>query len=116
LVDRVGSQVTQEPMIISAPSPISTPMPAPTSHIPVAAQREVYEKYKTKCAFPTCDRPFDQLHHRKRFSIFKDHNPSDIIPLCNTHYELVSTGLIKNEQELPEKWTVKEKEGSTSGS
>ncbi len=108
------SKPTLRPTLMTASTAMSepTPMPAPTRHIPVAAQREVYKKYETKCAFPTCNRPFDQLHHRKRFSIFKDHNPSDIIPLCNTHHALVHTGLIKNEQDLPEKWAVKEKEGN----
>jgi len=107
-----ANNITKKPMIISTTSPTHIPMSAPTRHIPVAAQREVYKKYKTKCAFPTCNRPFDQLHHRKRFSIFKDHNPGDIIPLCNTHHSLVHTGLIKNEKDLPEKWAVKEKEGN----
>ena len=97
--------------VIDNPQSQSTPT-TPTRHIPASSKQQVQIKYKTRCAFRNCNKPSEQLHHRKRFSIFKDHNPAEIIPLCKTHHALVHTGLIKNEKDPPEKWMVKDKEGN----
>jgi hypothetical protein len=60
----------------------------PTRHIPAQIQKNIKEKYGTKCSAPGCGKPATQLHHQKPFAQFKTHNPTCIKPLCHGHHEL----------------------------
>jgi len=73
-------------------------------YIPVKIRKEALSKTKGKCAYPNCNKPADLFHHRERFSEIKNH--SSIIPLCKCHHEFAHNGLIKNEQQEPEKWQL----------
>lgn len=63
-------------------------------------------KYKNKCGFPGCKWPAVEMHHIKRFAIFKRHRVEEIVPLCKIHHELAHAGLIENEEGEVEKWNV----------
>lgn len=67
----------------------------------------ISEKFHGKCAFPNCKWPATNLHHTKRFSIVKRHLTEEIVPLCKIHHELAHAGLIKNEEDAPDKWELK---------
>lgn len=77
--------------------------------IPVSVRRVLQAKYRGYCGFPTCARPATSLHHTKRFSLEKGHDPQFIVPLCKAHERLVHNGLVENEEASPEKWRVLQK-------
>jgi hypothetical protein len=76
-----------------------------TRHIPAHKKREIAEKYKGRCAFPSCRQPGGFLHHAHRFALHKKHE--QIVPLCKTHHELAHQSLIKNETRRPKHWRIK---------
>lgn len=77
--------------------------------IPVGVRRVLQAKYRGYCGFPSCARPATSLHHTKRFSLDKGHDPAFIVPLCKAHERLVHNGHVENEQDPPEKWRVLQK-------
>lgn len=76
--------------------------------VPEAIKQYVKAKYGDKCAFPLCNKPAVILHHTKRFSLQKNHDPDFIVPLCKEHHDLAHAGLIANEEEPPEKWVLRD--------
>lgn len=61
---------------------------ATTRYIPAQIRKNLKREYGGKCAHPTCNRQFTQIHHTKKFSIFKSHDPRYLQPLCSGHHEL----------------------------
>ncbi|MEK9159856.1 MAG: hypothetical protein AAB383_03955 [Patescibacteria group bacterium] len=77
--------------------------------IPAIVMRVLQAKYRGYCGFPCCARPATSLHHTKRFSLEKGHDPAFIVPLCKIHERLVHSGHVENEEDPPEKWRVLQK-------
>lgn len=75
--------------------------------IPVAIRQFIKAKYGNKCAFPSCKKPAVILHHTKRYSLQKNHDPNFIVPLCKDHHGLAHEGMIKDENLPPEKWELR---------
>jgi len=71
-------------------------------NIPEAIKKKIREKYQGRCGYPGCNKPSTVLHHTKRYAVSPNHE--NIIPLCSEHHQIVHTGWIKNETDLPEKW------------
>lgn len=63
-------------------------------HVPSKIKRFVLAKYNGRCAFPSCNRPYSELHHAERFFFDNKHDPDTIIPLCASHHSLAHKGLI----------------------
>ena len=84
-----------------------------TRHIPTNIKRIIQAKYKGFCAFPNCCKPATSLHHTKRFALEKKHDPEKIIPLCTAHERLAHAGLIKNEDNSPETWSLQKEPDKT---
>lgn len=76
--------------------------------IPVAVKQIIKAKYGDKCAFPSCKKPAAILHHTKRYSLQKNHDPNFIVPLCKDHHELAHKGMILNEEAQPEQWKLRD--------
>lgn len=74
--------------------------------IPVDVRRVIQATYHGYCAFPTCDKPGTSLHHTKRFSLDRRHDPNSIVPLCKNHERLVHSGLVENEEDSPRQWRL----------
>ncbi|MBU1019391.1 MAG: hypothetical protein ABII07_03950 [Patescibacteria group bacterium] len=72
------------------------------SRIPVKQKRELYGKYKGKCAIKDCKNPANEFHHTKRFA--KDGTHEGVVPLCHEHHQIAHAGLIENEQDDPKDW------------
>lgn len=77
--------------------------------IPALVRRMLMAQYQGLCGFPNCMRPGTSLHHTKRFSLNKDHDPRFIVPLCKAHERLVHSGLIENEEDPPKNWRILQK-------
>ncbi|PIQ79013.1 hypothetical protein COV81_03555 [Candidatus Peregrinibacteria bacterium CG11_big_fil_rev_8_21_14_0_20_41_10] len=76
-----------------------------TRYIPAQTKREAVDRHNGKCAFPGCNKPYQEIHHPQRFAIKKSHE--DIVPLCKNHHHIAHAGLIKNEEQAPALWSVK---------
>lgn len=83
------------------------PVESKSAYIPAAIKNYVIEKYHGLCAFPGCNKEFDELHHTYRFSLTGVHDPDQIVPLCKQHHDLAHHGLIENESKSPDKWQVR---------
>ncbi len=78
-----------------------------TSHEPPeSVKRILKKKYGNKCAFPNCNKPFENFHHTKRYALHQTHE--NIVLLCQDHHDLVHAGFIGNEYDPPEKWRLRE--------
>lgn len=71
-------------------------------HVPAEIKRFVLAKYNKRCAFPSCNKPYVELHHTERFFFENKHDPNTIIPLCASHHSLIHKGFINDEN-----WKVK---------
>ncbi|MFA5829907.1 MAG: hypothetical protein WC843_05460 [Candidatus Gracilibacteria bacterium] len=71
----------------------------PTRHILVETQRQLKVQYYEMCGYPGCNKPAENKHHTKRFSL--EHVHEAIVPLCKIHHQLAHHGLIKNEEMVP---------------
>jgi len=76
--------------------------------IPVKIEKFVLERTNGNCAYPGCPKPYEILHHTKRWAIHRTHDPDYIQPLCRSHERLAHLGLIENELGPPENWHIKE--------
>lgn len=76
--------------------------------IPAIIEKVIMAKYGNICAFRNCGKPWELMHHIKRFSISKNHDPDNIVPLCKKHHALAHAGLIANENDSPEKWYLRD--------
>ncbi|MFA5821116.1 MAG: hypothetical protein WC873_03400, partial [Candidatus Gracilibacteria bacterium] len=64
-------------------------------YIPVMTKRTVIERTGGKCAHENCNKPYEVLHHMKRWAVSRDHK--SIVPLCKGHHEFAHNGLLKND-------------------
>lgn len=58
----------------------------------------------SRCQYPGCNKPYQQLHHPKRFSESKNHE--SLVALCSDHHEFMHNGLIENEQATQQYWQI----------
>ncbi|MBI2634875.1 hypothetical protein HYW82_04385 [Candidatus Peregrinibacteria bacterium] len=75
-----------------------------TRHIPAPKKLEELAKTNGHCAYPNCNHPPENWHHRDRFSQSKSHE--SVVPLCKNHHQFMHNGLIKNEMAEPENWEI----------
>ena len=59
------------------------------------------EKTSGLCAYPGCMKPYEILHHTKRFALDHTHDPDTLVPLCKAHERVAHSGLIEDEEMLP---------------
>ncbi len=57
-------------------------------YIPVAVRRVLNEEHGTKCSIPECSKKAQEIHHTRRFSLSKSHDPHYLAPLCREHHQL----------------------------
>jgi hypothetical protein len=57
-------------------------------YIPASIRRVLRKEHGSKCAVPTCTKPFTELHHTRRFSLAKSHDPHFLAPLCKEHHTI----------------------------
>ncbi|MBN1495070.1 HNH endonuclease, partial [Candidatus Peregrinibacteria bacterium] len=62
-------------------------MPA-NRYIPIEVRRVVTLEHGNICSAPGCNRPAENLHHKKGFAIDQCHDPRYLKPLCRGHHEL----------------------------
>ncbi|MFA5829689.1 MAG: hypothetical protein WC843_04295 [Candidatus Gracilibacteria bacterium] len=70
-----------------------------THYISIETQRQLKVEYNEMCGYPGCNKPAENKHHTKRFSLEHDHK--NIVPVCKIHHQLAHHGLIKNEEMKP---------------
>jgi len=87
------------------PSPGTKPV---TRYIHAAQKRTIIAQTAGKCAYPGCQRPYDQIHHRERFSNQPSHSKShkSAIPLCTNHHKFAHNQLISNESGSRDEWML----------
>ena len=83
-------------------------------YVPAKIEKYVLAKTNNICAFPGCTKEYKYLHHTWRFSLTKTHDPDTLIPLCKAHERMAHAGLIKNENQPPENWSIKLEADKTS--
>jgi hypothetical protein len=57
-------------------------------YLPVAVRKVLREEHGTKCSIPGCSRAAQEIHHTRRFSLSKSHDPHFLAPLCREHHQL----------------------------
>jgi len=62
-------------------------------YIPAKIRQNAIAKTNGKCAYPSCTKTFENLHHKDYFARTKSHQ--NIIPLCKIHHEYAHNGLIQ---------------------
>ncbi len=61
----------------------------PTSrYVPARIRNIIREEHGIKCSRAGCKKPAKQIHHEKRFSKVRLHDPRFLKPLCKAHHEL----------------------------
>jgi len=71
-------------------------------YIPANQKRQVIGD--GQCAYPSCNRPFENFHHPERYAKTKNHKT--LIALCKQHHEFMHNGLIENETAKQQLWKV----------
>jgi hypothetical protein len=59
-----------------------------TRYVPVAVKRVLQEEHGNKCSIPGCSKAAVEIHHTRRFSLSKSHDPHYLAPLCREHHQL----------------------------
>ena len=59
-----------------------------TRYVPVAVRRVLREEHGSKCSIPGCSKAAEEIHHTRRFSLSKSHDPHYLAPLCREHHQL----------------------------
>ncbi|MBN1494776.1 HNH endonuclease [Candidatus Peregrinibacteria bacterium] len=62
-------------------------------HIPVKSRYNLEQKYNGRCAYPGCNKPAEQIHHKDGFSITKNHE--NLMPLCKAHHDFAHMSAVK---------------------
>jgi hypothetical protein len=78
-------------------------------HIPTKIENHVIKRSNGICEYPGCCKPYEILHHTRRFALYKEHDPDSIVALCEGHERLIHQGLIKNEHKPPGFWKIRKK-------
>ncbi len=58
--------------------------------VPAQQRREVSAETNGKCSIPGCNKPAEEIHHKKPWAIFKKHD--ELQALCKGHHELKHQG------------------------
>ena len=93
----VDTQVDRNKEVTKKPKPVNTGR----RHVPAKIKKYVTKQTSGLCAYPGCVKPYDILHHTKRFAIDPTHDPETLKPLCKAHERLAHAGLIESEEEEP---------------
>ena len=101
-------QAYQAQVEAEKPTVEEIPERAKSRHIPAKIKNYVLAKTVGTCAFPSCYKPYEILHHTDRFALTHSHNPDKLVPLCRAHERLAHLGLIENENKPPSEWRVRE--------
>ena len=83
------------------------PEKAKSRYVPAAIKSYALAKTNGACAFPSCYKPYEILHHTDGFALTHSHNPDKLVPLCRAHERLAHLGLIENENKPPNEWRVR---------
>lgn len=69
-------------------------------YVPINIKRQIIQKTEGKCAHENCNKPYEILHHTKRFALNKNSESvhENIIPLCREHHEFAHNGLLKEDK------------------
>ena len=59
-----------------------------TRYVPVAVKKVLREEHGSKCSIPGCSKAAEEIHHTRRFSLTKSHDPHYLAPLCRAHHQL----------------------------
>ncbi|PIR55270.1 hypothetical protein COU74_02615, partial [Candidatus Peregrinibacteria bacterium CG10_big_fil_rev_8_21_14_0_10_36_19] len=85
---------------IKAPSGEHIPV---SRYIPAKIRQNVIAKANGKCAYPTCIKSFENLHHVDYFA--HTHNHQNLVPLCKIHHEFMHNGVVAESES--QKWRLK---------
>ena len=69
--------------------------PAKSRYIPAEIKKIIKQEFGDKCAILNCKTPYDEIHHKQRFSLYQSHDPNLLIPLCKGHHEITHTVDVK---------------------
>jgi hypothetical protein len=69
-------------------------------YIPASIRRVVRKEHGSKCSVPTCTKPSTELHHTRRFSLAKSHDPRFLAPLCKEHHTIAHLSDLKVREKL----------------
>lgn len=73
-------------------------------YIPVAIRKIVLNTTRGGCAYPGCNRPYENFHHRERFANGGRHD--SIVPVCGAHHEFAHNGLVRRELADAKEWEL----------
>ncbi len=63
----------------------------PSRYIPVKIKKIIKLEQGTKCSFPACNNPSENIHHTQRFALTQNHNPFFLAQSCRNHHEIAHT-------------------------
>lgn len=79
-------------------------------YIPKPIKDYVHLRSHGICEYPECTKLASEIHHTVPFSLSNEHNPDHLRNLCKAHHDIAHLGLIENENQQPQKWSIKERE------
>ncbi|MBI2634723.1 HNH endonuclease [Candidatus Peregrinibacteria bacterium] len=97
LPGKIQTKVEKDGEVTNTVKPVSR-------HIPAPKKRAALASTNGRCAYPNCNHPPENWHHRDRFSQSKSHD--SVVPLCKHHHEFMHNGLVKNELDDPKNWQL----------
>ncbi|MBD3270425.1 hypothetical protein GF376_02770 [Candidatus Peregrinibacteria bacterium] len=62
--------------------------PAKSRYIPAKIKKIIKLEHGEKCSIPHCRKPAETVHHTRRWSMAKSHNPRYLAPLCKQHHQI----------------------------
>lgn len=55
-------------------------------YIPIRIKNLLQKEFGKKCSVPNCFNNSEEIHHTRRFSLVKNHDPNFLAPLCRSHH------------------------------
>lgn len=83
------------------------PVVSESHYIPVKIDHYSRKKTGHMCAYPSCTREGEVLHHTQRFKSERVHDPDRLVLLCKDHHQIAHLGLIENEEGPVETWRLR---------
>lgn len=105
-VEKGASKFIKEGECVARRSEPSFTYTSVSRYIPAEIKKYLEDKYGSKCGFPGCSKPAEVLHHTKRFSLYRCHDPSSIVPLCKDHHDIAHGTFIEGEKEKTDRWLL----------
>jgi len=102
--------------VTNSPEEIPQPVNTGKRYVPAKIRKHVIKKTSGCCAYPGCTKPYEILHHTKRFALDSTHDPMTLQPLCKAHERIAHAGLIENEESIPVQQLVSNKSVDAQGS